>query len=50
MSRRLSLLALALATLALGACAEPTAPRGDTGDSTCSTGVVSNGSHSAKCG
>lgn len=48
MSRRLSLLALAIATLALGACAEPTAPRGTT-DSTCATGAVTNGSHSVKC-
>jgi hypothetical protein len=48
MSRRLSLLALAIATLALGACAAPTAPRGETTDSTCATGAVTNGSH-GKC-
>ena len=43
MPRRISLLVLALATLALGACAAPTAPRGE--DTTCSAGAVSTGAH-----
>ena len=42
MSRRIAVIALALASLALGAYAQPTAPRVST-DSAC--GVVTNGSH-----
>ena len=48
MSRRIALVALALASLALGACAEPTAPRQETVQP-CSTGAVANGSHTKSC-
>ena len=47
MSRRIAVIALALASLALGACAEPTAPRETTIE--CGTGAVSNGSSTKTC-
>lgn len=46
MPRRISLLVLALASLALGACADATAPVGT--DTICATGAVTNGTHT-KC-
>ena len=49
MTRRLSLVALALASLALGACTNPTAPKSETTvEPTCAVGGVTNGSHT-KC-
>ncbi|MFL5581842.1 MAG: hypothetical protein ACJ8AO_15850 [Gemmatimonadaceae bacterium] len=47
MPRRIVLLALALTSLVLGACAAPTAPRADTTDSACS--IITNGSHTRGC-
>jgi hypothetical protein len=48
MPRRIVLLAIALASIALGAgaCAAPTAPRADANDSACSSSsIITNGSH-----
>ncbi len=49
MSRRIAVIALALASLALGACSAPTAPRQETVVEPCSTGAVTNGSSTKTC-